>query len=791
MKRLAGCKPIFALAVALALAACGGGGNVVVNPPPQPAPAPQPAPQPAPAPQPNPAPQPAPQPQPNPNPPPPPAQAPPLAQPISGGTFDTPEFQRNYGLERINSLAAYNAGITGQGVTVAIIDSGIDPNNTEFDANLSPASTDIVGTRNTLFPTSSHGTGVASVVAAEKDGVGVHGVAFEATLLAIRADEEGPCTGNCGYFNSDIAAAVDYAVANGADIINISLGDDSPVGVTLTSAYQRAVNAGVIIVFAAGNGGDPAPNESVSFARSVEAKGFAIIVGASDQSGGIASFSNRAGFASRNNFVLAPGVGIEVVDIDGSIRIASGTSFAAPHVAGAAALLLQNFPNLSGADVLQILIDTASDVGLLGVDSTTGMGLINLAAALLPQGTQSVQTLAGSNLDMSGSGLQTGAAFGDALTGNQSALAALSGTVFLDRYDRTYVADLTPRIGGLPDDRFDLASFARNSVYRRAAQGDIPGIGSFQVSFTDGWGALDERDIFPNLAKDRGIGNVSFRLSHSLTPDTAITVAHGSAFAGTLDHSGVHGLRSIDSGAFMKLASDGSGVGVHHRLDRRTVIEAASAHATFSGLNPGESMRRQVAAVQVRRAVTETLEVGIRLGVLQERGSLLDTIATGAFDGIDRATTRFLTMTAAYRLGDWTFAAQASRGWTGVRENDALLNGFSDIETSAYAVAALWRTPWAGHTLGFAVAQPLRVERGSARLDVPTGRDLATGLIGFDSHHLNLSPTGREIDFELSHGFWTGGPVMLQTNLIYRLNPGHVAGRRGAIAAFTRANIRF
>lgn len=435
-----------------------------------------------------------------------------------------------------------------------MVDSGIDPTHPEFQGNLSPLSADVVASRGVLTPTSLHGTEVAGLIAAEKNDFGIHGVAFDATLLMVRADSPGSCNPNCSFNNANLAAAIDYAVTNGAKVINFSQAGNQLATGSLLAALQRAANAGVIMVFAAGNDGDTLPDASSRFAASADAKGLGIIAGASTNTDTIASFSDRAG-TTMDSYVLAPGVNVRTTGDGFSTVVVSGTSFSAPMVAGAAALLLDKFPNLSGAQVVQILIDTAKDLGAPGHDTTFGAGLVDLAAALAPQGALSLPTFSG-RVSATGSSVMMGAAFGDAVVGNQAAASLLRSGIITDKYDRTYVADLTGRFTRMPDSRFDLASFARSSVYRRGTSGFVPGIGAFQMSFTDEWGALNERELFPNLAQDRGFENLSFSFVHALDAHTSVGVTHGAAFANAFDTAPETGiLRSVDAGgAYMRFA---------------------------------------------------------------------------------------------------------------------------------------------------------------------------------------------------------------------------------------------
>ncbi len=272
-------------------------------------------------------------------------------------------------------------------MTVGVINSGIDPNSHEFVGRIHPLSGDVAGSRG-LGDDDGHGTAVTRVLAAAKDDRDVHGIAFNATILALRADQPGSCTtadpgeaeANCSFFDTAIAAGVNRAVDAGARVINISLGGPGGASATLRSAIDRATRAGIIIVVSAGNEGNDTPpkfdpnNPSPSSQALVAAgNGLVIIAASVNDQGVISDFSNRAG-NSQNVVLSALGQSICCVYENDSIlrfdqngqtfvRVFNGTSFAAPQIAGAAALLAQAFPTLTGAQIVNLLLTTRARCG--------------------------------------------------------------------------------------------------------------------------------------------------------------------------------------------------------------------------------------------------------------------------------------------------------------------------------------------------------------------------------------------------------------------------------------------
>lgn len=227
--------------------------------------------------------------------------------------------------------------------------------------------------------TDGHGTHVAGIIGAAKNGLGVHGVAYDANLLAINAD-------NAGFDYNDVADAIDYAVSQGADVINMSLGTDGFfTHAPLQAALSRAVNAGVIVVAAAGNSSLADPAFPANLAINDEAKGMLFAVVATDDDDAVASFSNLAGNIVLNQVVTAPGVSIVSTTNDGATGAQSGTSMAAPAVSGAIALLKSKYADLSGQEIASLMFSATQDLGDTGIDPTFGRGLIDLDKATASQ----------------------------------------------------------------------------------------------------------------------------------------------------------------------------------------------------------------------------------------------------------------------------------------------------------------------------------------------------------------------------------------------------------------------
>ncbi len=214
------------------------------------------------------------------------------------------------------------------------------------------------GNADVTGPDSQHGTGVAALIAANRgNGIGVDGVATFVEIMAIRS------TPNGDERDKDVALAIMYAVDNGADIINMSFGKDfSPQKEFVDEAVKYAEEKGVLLIHAAGNDGkniDSGDNyPTATYLNNTNALNW-IEVGASSMAVDkdiAASFSN---YGKNKVDIFAPGHDIISADTSNTYSKNSGTSFAAPVVAGVAALILSHYPDLSPEEVKEILMETS------------------------------------------------------------------------------------------------------------------------------------------------------------------------------------------------------------------------------------------------------------------------------------------------------------------------------------------------------------------------------------------------------------------------------------------------
>ncbi|MEO8612972.1 MAG: S8 family serine peptidase [Chloroflexota bacterium] len=224
-----------------------------------------------------------------------------------------PLMQSQYALDMIGAPQAWDAmPANTPPVVIAVIDSGVDANHPDLAGKI-VAQHDFLQNDDIAQDEFGHGTEVSGIIAAAHNDIGIAGIAPNAQIMALRVLD---ASGRGRY--SDVAAAIIYAADHDAKVINLSLGgaNDSDL---LRSAIDYAINKGLTVVAAAGNQGASQPMEPARYAP-------VIAVGAVDETGAVASFSNQGAD------VLAPGVNILTTILNNDYGVVSGTSFAAPMV---------------------------------------------------------------------------------------------------------------------------------------------------------------------------------------------------------------------------------------------------------------------------------------------------------------------------------------------------------------------------------------------------------------------------------------------------------------------------
>lgn len=278
---------------------------------------------------------------------------------------DDPYFTRQSGARQINAPAAWDKTTGDSGVTIAILDTGLDMTHPDIADRWIPGA-DFVEGDGDPADDGGHGTRVTGIAAATGNNqTGVAGVDWQARIMPVKVlDNEGNGTW------STAAQGITFAADNGARVLNMSFSGTSD-SETLHSAVQYAFAKGCVIVATSGNDGIELTKYPCSYPE-------VLAVGSANASEGVSSFSTYGSHLD----VVAPGEGIDTTAINGRYGLFTGTSAAAPFVSGVAALMLAVRPDAAPADVMAAIRASARDLGEPGWDKFYGWGHLDAAAAV-------------------------------------------------------------------------------------------------------------------------------------------------------------------------------------------------------------------------------------------------------------------------------------------------------------------------------------------------------------------------------------------------------------------------
>jgi hypothetical protein len=690
--------------------------------------------------------------------------------------LDTNEYRRSSAAVGSNAIGAWQHGATGRGITIGFVDTGLDPNLSDFAGRLHPDSKDVAGSRG-MGDLWGHGSAVAGIAAGGRNDWGIQGIAYEATILMARADHG--CPSNCAFYNEDIAQGIDAARLAGARVINLSIGGQGSSEVS--DAVRRAVSAGIIIVVGAGNEGT-APTGMAQTLASISSTNVIIVgaLGATNADGTInydvpGKWTTPAA-GNAGSFLAAPGWlngGTNAPSASG-YDLFSGTSFAAPVVAGAIALLAQAFPTLTPQQLVTLLYVTADDLGAAGIDATFGRGRLNIGRAFQPVG----------EVRMAGTEHQLNAYEGTVLPASAGDAAMRAGlkSVILDSFDRAFDFNLASTFRTRADHGPLVRSLWGQSETRLTRSGP------FSLAMTVSGHARDGSQM-----GQLGLSGEQETASRALAAVAIAKVSRTSSLAlgfGTGSSALSDGLSDAALvGSFLTRsaseAGDLTGLGVRSLAVRHSIKGVGLTLSGETGslaLDKNEHSRYSI--------VSASIDTGARrvsLGASVSRLAESETVLGGAFPisfGNRGAVTLFASANVRGQLGrSWDWSAVYRRGWTSA--------SIGLLETSAISMD-IGRSSILSRSdrLALRVSQPLRVERGDIELLLPSSWDYSTGLSTNTLQRFSLTPSGREIDAEASYSM----PITrgwLNLNVFGRHNPGHARSSAPEIGFAVRFRTKF
>ena len=729
----------------------------------------------------------------------PPPPPPPPTNPPS--FFETPEFRRNYSLSLVRAQYAYSTGVSGQGVLVAVVDSGLNIAHPEFSGRIAPAGLVIRDNGPAMTDPDGHGTHVAGIIAASRNDTVMHGVAYNATLLPIKyiKSEEQP-ESETVTFSQMINRQLQYRprISNNSWGERTVIGDDKKIYHATrlqdvnpgdyrgaASAYRQLLDAGIAVVFSAGNNvtGDPSKGLQPSLWAALpqaypELQGLwlaAVSVGAD---GIIATTSHRCGDA-RAWCLAAPGTQIVSTWTGELYASASGTSLAAPHVSGGLALLMERFPTLATRQVVERLLISATKAGIYADQSVYGQGLMNLEAATQPIGTVSAMSESGEVLPVT-AGVWLGNPIGDALG------AALSRVevVLKDSLDAPFVfgADavlLGQRTARAPEQAVWLARLQQDQY-----QGARELHNGFRVSYRAAFDPTGRRDIGELHARRDGQDGGSLTLGFG--DDTSWSQGLLRVAPELRDV----GVTRAFANPFLAVHQRAMNLGWHAAPTRLGVFGLQAAYGEGGGTDePGLHMPGgSSSSVQGEwrwQPTASGWSAGVQLGMMQEHDRVLGGYADLWRDA--RLSTRYLGLDLLAPLGQRLEligryhigrSSAGDLGWAGA----------ADLHTAGYAYG-LVSAPSPQWQWGAMAHAPLAVTGGRAEFALPTILR-ADNSVAWEKVQVPLQSDLRPREYELFVGWRNpAGNVRLKASLLRQFDPAHGLGGDDTVLMFN-ASIR-
>ena len=727
---------------------------------------------------------------------------------VDPNSFRTADYLRIGVLDAVHAADAYALGYTGKGVTIGIVDFNfaLTSNQVSFAAGSVGPNPQMVTLYNaqtgSTSSTDQHGQAVAVTAAGVGNGTGYQGLAFQSKVLAVDyfsdVNEQRVTQNGVLYHVSDPWT---YITSRGVRIINSSFGYEAGDIIPASQAPHvgeayvlaspaTAVQNGALLVSSAGNSGGANPSQAnLDTISDLQARGVLnsgngafIIAGAVDQNNQIASFSDRAG-AYAAYYMVAPGVGL-VVPWNGGAAIVSGTSFSAPLISAAAAIVMQRWPDLTARQVAQILEQSATP---LGDSSIYGYGMLNVYAALQPIGTTTVTVANGVAPTLTSSGMVLGSVFGDAPALHH----ALSQIMILDSFGRDFETDMSkaivaqsalPDLFGVMEQRFGWRnaglSLGGNSVVAlNLRRNPDDGILPFQ-SPGGLTGQLEHQSTFRLSGSDGEFfwtAGTGMSLRQGMMPDADDPFISGSLTYGFLpvigSPMGSFAAIGLPLGETTKLSF---GIGEAHKQGLTDVsLPYRSNSETFSIRLDGEAPG----------GWRFSLDAGGSL----DTGGFFGSVSSGALTMADQTTTAWATATAQTKLNaTWTMKGTATFAVAAATHPEAsLITQIGPVLASSFALGISGRNLLRdGDILLFEIAQPMRAEHGVATLATGIGRDWSTGGVIMGQGQAALAPSGRELDLETGYGV-TLGKWRAQANAGFALDADHTRGKNAVLSLFT------
>ena len=735
-------------------------------------------------------------------------------------SFETPEYKNQWGLNFINASDAYSYGASGKGVVIGVVDEALDWGHHEFlrENILHPDSVlTYSGNREPTALEKFHGTATSSIIAGRKDDEPVdrnmHGVAYDAQILFI-AIELGSPPSDGEYEPIDIPAfswerfdeqesKFYKELSSKSDVINNSFGFTGQITdyskETLQNTFPKLINTfaseqETIFVWSAGNynGITDTEGEEVTAADPGILAGLGyyfpeltknnVAVVAVDQEGDIADFSNRCGVA-KDFCIAAPGVKVPLAipnNLFNSLSdkeknnfnenvlnyledhpseaylLGSGTSFSAPHVTGAIAVLKELFnDNLSSVQILERLFNTANKEGKYSDKEIYGQGLLDLKTASSPVGSTlfySGSSIYSDIIPTFSSYVSTSKSFGDALKNSL-------GETKLSVFDALGAPFSIPASSLLKNIIPSSNTMERLFNFKEKKYGYISSNGfefysSWKRLLTSTGTEMNKIDFAEiNFHKK----NSSFSFSYGKNPSTTFLDTSEEL----LIYKSFYDKEALTN-PWLNLVEEGYSLGFSNKLNKLYFDLNI-----FSGFKRDEDWflkpnfyfdknenESKGFYLTLRNNILSKVMLGYTIGLLETNNGLFDNSFNGAFDIIEDSKSFFssISFKSAF-TNEWSFIGSLNLADISNINSDKFIRNISDVEEFSFDIALIKKSFFKKNDLlSFRIKQDPRIEDAKISFYFPEGRD-PSGAINFKTVNLPIKPSGREINLETSWSF--------------------------------------
>jgi len=654
-----------------------------------------------------------------------------------------------------------------------------------------------------------HGTHVAGIIAASKNDSGMHGVAYNAEIVAVNLIN--------GWINldDDTYNAFKFVVDNGAKVINNSWGipevyltDTLSENLTNWDNYQSTLTPAIryasidndaITLFAAGNDGDyetgehpqagieaAAPMVMPSLLYYKDADGslkqftsypadpsqiaasrFVAVVSLNNDLNDLAYYSQRCG-AAANWCIATPGG--EVVEFDNqggivstvlgdSYEMLQGTSMATPVVSGALATILGAAPSLKTEEAVAIMFETATDLGQTGVDEVFGHGLLNLERALQPVGTTTLaldNTTTGQQISFAGTRLTLPRTF------SASLLKQLpEHMVVLDKYKRGFDISTKNIVRSTTHSKQSFANSLRAFTHQKEIEHFAPSEKlNFSFSQSQSPSASDYLDGvsfgLSYLATDRLSFNFAFEQNAKEGMDGYFNQALKNPF--TTSATNVYSVSNTLKLQDKLMLDFALSTGKNNFFDGNSRLDYQHEDSLHSG------------TVQLTYTPVKSAALKFSTGLLSENDSVLGLNGAGAFDVSDSKTYFMGVQLSAQPIKKLELSASYYYGTSSTASKTNFMK-LSDIQSESIAFKAAYSLD-KDCVLGFRTESPLYLRKATAEFDLPVARDATEDVVYRKKIKADLTSEAREWDFSVFSTYRIDN-WKFQTEAMVRLNPEH------------------